>query len=133
MAAKKLFVSNDRGVALKNGSVVGGGTEITEGMIEPDMVQALLRSGHLREGEPGPSPVELYDTPTISAKERSGEDGIKTAPSQPKAKAVPRKWNLTDEQLRGKSLDDLNAMIVERGGKPQANVEDAINMLQAEL
>lgn len=131
MAEKKLFVCKDRGVALKDGTVVSGGTEIKQGMIEPSMVEALLRSGHLREGEPGESPVDIYGAPTISHKDRSGEDGIKA--TQPKAKSTPRKWNLTDEQLRGKSLDDMNAMIVERGGKPQTTVEDAINLLQAEL
>lgn len=132
MADKKLFVCLDRGVALKDGSVAVGGTEITEGMLEPSMVQTLLRSGHLCEGEkPANSTVDIYQSPTISHKERTGDDGIK-ADGKP-AKSKPRVWNLTDEQLRGKSLEDMNVMIVERGGKPQTTIEDAIGLLQAEL
>lgn len=132
MAGKKLFVCKDRGVTLKDGStIVGPGTEIIEGMLTPEMAAALLRAGHLREDSPGESPVDIFGAPTISAKERTGEDGIKAEGN--KSKSTPRKWNLTDEQLRGKSLEDMNVMIVERGGKPQTTVEDAIGLLQAEL
>lgn len=42
------------------------------------------------------------------------------------------KWTFTREQLQGKALSELNAMIIERGGQPRSTEQEALDLLTSE-
>lgn len=123
------FVCDGRGVSAPGGGVLSERQKLPEGF-DRDWIKQLLAAGYVREGSPGPSPVDIYKGKPISHRV---DDGTTAPPAGKPAVATTNVWNLTDEQLRGKSLEDMNAMIVERGGQPVASIEDAIQRLQAEL
>lgn len=124
------YVSGGRGVLLKDGTTLKEYSQLKpEHEVTQEQFDMLLRAGYIRKGI-GKSPKSIFtadERPEI--REHLNDRGA--APG-PKGKRKAKVWNFTDDQLRGKDLDELNLLIVERGGEPRESEEEAILLLQSE-
>lgn len=82
------------------------GEEVVEGVIPVERIRHLLTRGFLVEVPDSPKPPKGVKAPK-PPKEEKPKDGRPVLVS-------PTPWTFTDEQLEGQSLDQLNALIVER-------------------
>lgn len=123
------YVSGDRGIMCRDGSIHGEYTKLTPEMgITQEQFDMLLKAGYIRKGI-GKSPKSIF---TADTRPEIRENLDRVAEGQ-KAKRKAKVWNFSDDQLRGKDIDELNLLIVERGGEPQETEEEAILLLQSEL
>jgi len=150
------YVASDQSLAL-GGNVVLPGTKID--LAEPEVgvygggtwvhgltkarCEELVKAGVLFADGPHASRKHLKGKKTIG----TGDDMIVDASPElieaekarlaaleaAKKHKPPAKWTFTDEHLKGKSLAQMNALIVERGGAPQQSEDLAMQVLQSEL
>lgn len=123
------YVSGNRGVMLRSGEILPEYTKlVADHDIREDQFEMLRKAGYVRKGI-GKSPISIF----TSDQRPMIQENLSKEDSKPRSKKVPKNWVFTDEQLKGKELDQLNTLIVERGGEPQESEEDAIILLQSEL
>lgn len=104
---------------------------------DEELIEAWLKKGFI-------TPVGSPDAVTVSIRENSGPGPSAITETTKKAdedgegekSVIVHKYEFTDELLAGKSLDDLNAMIVERepeGFEPYEELAEAKAHLQRDL
>lgn len=97
----------------------------------------MLNKHHFKPGQEIPDGVlmELGDREIERLAEIKAIREIDASEPEEVAAAMsqPGKWNVDPATLKGLTLDKLNAMLISRGGEPEAAAEAAIMALSADF
>lgn len=141
------------------GTLYKGGTILPEGVFTREQLEGHLKSGYIEplpHGE-GPRAEAMSDSTgpdAVTKPTRSGEEkviqtlegprgpGVRTssrqkepAPGERGGGQAPSVWTVDPANLEGKSLEELNVMVLDRDNsmEPFSTVEEAVAQLTADF
>lgn len=121
-AAKKYVVCPGRSCIAPNKALLKPGTPVPDG-IPPKLLSEWEKTGFIRrvgaEAAPAESPKAIVDK----------DGGLKPA----KEKVITTgKFNYDPDKLEGKTLEELNVMLVDLNADPAETIKEAIGLLSAD-